>query len=231
MTTFIAAGSNLNDRLKNLTNAVNALKQAGYDISGISPVYETPAALLYATAKDDWNRPYLNCIIRLNTDKNAFDLLTDLKDIEKKAGRNASERWAPRPIDLDIIEHNNEKIDTPELCVPHKLCLKRSFVLDPLSFFKSVSPEFLYTRTHQPLIMGILNVTPDSFSDGGQNNQIKTFVQNFTAWQDGLVPLIDVGAESSRPDATPLSDEEEIKRLENVFNFTKSLKKDLFSPR
>ena len=67
MTTFIAAGSNLNDRPNNLLFAIEALKQAGYNVTGVSPVYETPAALLYATAKDDWNKPYLNCLIRLET--------------------------------------------------------------------------------------------------------------------------------------------------------------------
>ena len=231
MTTYIAAGSNLNNRLQNLKNAANLLIQKGYEILQASPVYETPAALLYETAKDDWNKPYLNCVFKINTDKDAFRLLNDLKEIERLSGRDFFKRWAPRPVDLDIIMHNDEQIDTPDLCIPHKLYLERNFVLDPLSCFCQVPKENLYTDVHQPLIMGILNVTPDSFSDGGQNNQIETFVQNFNAWQDGLVPLIDVGAESSRPDATPLSDEEEIKRLENVFKFTKSLKKDLFSPR
>lgn len=231
MTTYIAAGSNLNNRYENLKTAANLLIQKGYKILQASPVYETPAALLYDTAKDDWNKPYLNCVFKIQTDKNAFRLLDDLKEIERLSGRDFSKRWAPRPVDLDIIMHNNEQIDTPDLQIPHKLYLERNFVLDPLSCFCKIPIENLYTDAHQPLIMGVLNVTPDSFSDGGQNNQIETFVQNFNAWQDGLIPLIDIGAESSKPNATPLSDEEEAKRLKNVFKFTKSLKKDLFSPR
>ena len=231
MTTFIAAGSNLNDRQKNLLSAVKALIQAGYHVTGVSPVYETPAALLYDTAKDDWNKPYLNCLIRLETKKSAFELLADLKKIEKNAGRNADERWAPRPIELDIIEHNDEHIDTPELCVPHKQYLKRSFVLDPLSCFKAVPPEFLYTETHQPLIMGILNITPDSFSDGGQNNQPGVFEKKAALWADHLIPLIDVGAESTRPGARPLDPAEEIQRLATVFDFVKNREKTPFSPR
>lgn len=231
MTTFIAAGSNLDDRLNNLLSAVKDLTRAGYNITGVSPVYETPAALLYATAKDEWNRPYLNCMIRLETKKSAFELLADLKKIERNAGRNAAERWAPRPIDLDIIEHNGEHIDTPELSVPHKQCLKRSFVLDPLSYFKAVPPEFLYTKTHQPLIMGILNITPDSFSDGGQNDQPGAFEKKAALWADHLIPLIDVGAESTRPGARPLNSEEEIQRLKNVFDFIKNREKTPFSPR
>lgn len=231
MTTFIAAGSNLNDRTDNLISAVRALKQTGYDVTGVSPVYETPAALLYETAKDGWNKPYLNCVIRMETEKNAFNLLADLKKIEKNAGRNAAERWSPRPIDLDIVEHNGEHIDTPELTIPHKQCLKRSFVLDPLSFFKPVPPEFLYTKTHQPMIMGVLNITPDSFSDGGLNNQAGVFEKKAALWEKRLIPLIDVGAESTRPTARPLDCQEEIQRLENVFDFVKHREKTPLSPR
>ena len=231
MTTFIAAGSNLNDRTANLKNAARLLEQYGYAVAAASPVYETPAALLYETAQDDWNKPYLNCVFKIETDRDAFKLLADLKAIEKEMGRDFSKRWSPRPIDLDIIKHNDEHINTPELCVPHKLYQERNFVLDPLSFFIPVPPETLYTPAHQPMIMGILNVTPDSFSDGGKNNHIETFEKNFRLWESALVPLIDVGAESTRPDAAPLSAEEEIKRLEIVFAFTRSLKKTLFSPR
>ena len=231
MTTFIAAGSNLNDRPENLKTAARLLKQYGYTVVAASPVYETPAALLYETAQDDWNKPYLNCVFKIETNRDAFKLLADLKAIEKEMGRNFSKRWSPRPIDLDIIRHNDENISTPELCVPHKLYLERNFVLDPLSFFIPVPSEALYTPAHQPMIMGILNVTPDSFSDGGRNNNIEAFEKNFGLWEKALVPLIDVGAESTRPNAVPLSAEEEIKRLENVFQFTKNRKKDLFSPR
>ena len=231
MTTFIAAGSNLNNRSENLKTAARLLTETGYPVQAASPVYETPAAMLYETAQDDWNKPYLNCVFKIETDRNAFKLLADLKQIEKKMGRDFTKRWSPRPIDLDIIMHRNERIDTPELCIPHKLYPERNFVLDPLSFFTAVPPEALYTPVHQPMIMGILNVTPDSFSDGGQNNNIETFEKNFELWEKALVPLIDVGAESTRPNALPLSAEEETSRLKNVFQFTKNRKKDLFSSR
>lgn len=231
MTTFIAAGSNLNDRPANLKTAARLLEKYGYTVIAASPVYETPAALLYKTAQDDWNKPYLNCVFKIETKRDAFTLLADLKKIEKQMGRDFSKRWSPRPIDLDIIKHNNEQIDTPELCIPHKLYLERNFVLDPLSFFTAVPSEALYTPTHQPMIMGILNVTPDSFSDGGQNNNIETFEKKFGLWEKSLVPLIDIGSESTRPNAVPLSAGEEMKRLESVFTFTKSLKKEIFAPR
>ena len=104
-------------------------------------------------------------------------------------------------------------------------------MLDPLSCFKAVPPEFLYTETHQPLIMGILNITPDSFSDGGQNNQPGVFEKKAALWADHLIPLIDVGAESTRPGARPLDPAEEIQRLATVFDFVKNREKTPFSPR
>ncbi|MDW7673177.1 MAG: dihydropteroate synthase [Bacillota bacterium] len=63
------------------------------------------------------------------------------------------------------------------------------------------------------LLMGILNVTPDSFSDGGKFDNIKKAVEH--AWQmvkDGA-DIIDIGAESTRPTAAPVSLEEELKRI------------------
>lgn len=62
-------------------------------------------------------------------------------------------------------------------------------------------------------IMGILNITPDSFYDGGQFNSIETAVDQASKMiQDGA-DIIDVGAESSRPDAKPVSEQEELEKI------------------
>ena len=62
-------------------------------------------------------------------------------------------------------------------------------------------------------IMGILNVTPDSFSDGGQFNNVEKAVGRAKQMlQDGAA-IIDVGGESTRPGHTQISDEEEIARV------------------
>lgn len=73
--------------------------------------------------------------------------------------------------------------------------------------------KLLHDSGHHPLIMGILNLTPDSFSDGGDyfsKNHSLDHVQNMIL--EGA-DIIDVGAESTRPSADPISAEEEIKRL------------------
>lgn len=230
MTSYIAAGTNDGNRENNLLSALEHLKRI-CAVTSVSPLYETPAALLFDTARDDWNKPYLNCVFQIETDKDAFSLLRGLQKIERDMGRGEHEQWSPRTIDLDIIEHNGERIDTPELTVPHKQCLKRSFVLDPLSFFKPVAPEYLYSKTHQPAMMGILNVTPDSFSDGGKNDKIDAFVRHVDEWESRHIAFIDVGAESTRPDAAPVSAAEESHRLSDVFNYMKKRTKTPFSAR
>src|SRR3954452_15238211 len=63
------------------------------------------------------------------------------------------------------------------------------------------------------LIMGVLNVTPDSFSDGGKYNQIDHAVQRAIEMVRNGVDLIDIGGESTRPGYTPISVEEELDRV------------------
>lgn len=73
-----------------------------------------------------------------------------------------------------------------------------------------------YSR--KTLVMGILNVTPDSFSDGGVNYGLDDALRNaYQMVQDG-VDIIDVGGESTRPGFTPVSDEEEIARIVPVIS-------------
>lgn len=63
------------------------------------------------------------------------------------------------------------------------------------------------------LIMGILNVTPDSFSDGGKYNDLDNAVKHAKEMIEEGADIIDIGAESTRPGHTVISDEEEIERL------------------
>ncbi len=65
----------------------------------------------------------------------------------------------------------------------------------------------------RPLVMGILNVTPDSFSDGGQFSALDAALSRAEQMIEEGVDIIDIGGESSRPGATPLSLEEELQRV------------------
>jgi dihydropteroate synthase len=62
-------------------------------------------------------------------------------------------------------------------------------------------------------VMGVLNVTPDSFSDGGKFNQLDTAMQHVHRMVDAAVDVIDVGGESTRPGAESVGVDEEINRV------------------
>jgi dihydropteroate synthase len=68
-------------------------------------------------------------------------------------------------------------------------------------------------HSQRPLIMGILNLTPDSFSDGGRYSTIDTAIHAAYQMINDGADIIDIGAESTRPGATPISLQEELDRL------------------
>lgn len=70
-----------------------------------------------------------------------------------------------------------------------------------------------FDLTHEGLIMGVLNVTPDSFSDGGCFSTEDTAVEHGRALERAGADLIDVGGESTRPGSAAVSAEEELRRV------------------
>ena len=65
----------------------------------------------------------------------------------------------------------------------------------------------------RPMVMGVLNVTPDSFSDGGEFSDVETAVAHARQMAAAGADIIDVGGESTRPGAAPVSVEEELERV------------------
>ncbi len=68
-------------------------------------------------------------------------------------------------------------------------------------------------RQRRTFIMGILNVTPDSFSDGGLYNNTESAVRRALEMIEQGADIIDIGGESTRPGHTPISAEEELERV------------------
>ncbi|MFP3379769.1 dihydropteroate synthase [Bacillus sp. SIMBA_069] len=73
--------------------------------------------------------------------------------------------------------------------------------------------EYTLNLNEKTLIMGILNVTPDSFSDGGSYNELEAAVRHAKEMRDEGAHIIDIGGESTRPGFAKVSVEEEIKRV------------------
>ncbi len=86
---------------------------------------------------------------------------------------------------------------------------------------------FDYDLKQKTLIMGILNVTPDSFSDGGKYNSISLAVKHAKKMVDDGADIIDIGGESTRPGAKKISKETELKRILPVI---KKLSKEIDIP-
>ncbi len=215
MKTWIGLGSNQGDRRGNLEAAGRELQLLSKEKIRASPIYTTPA-LIPEGGPEAWRIPFLNAVIEMDWRGSAMDLLVQLKMIEAKLGRIQSERWAPRVIDLDILLFGDQTLAETRgehhLKVPHSGLLERSFVLDPL---KDLLPRFFQKARlvpgHSPLWMAILNFTPDSFSDGGELASDLDFSVRLSKLDDAQI--LDVGAESTRPGATPLDAKEEWLRL------------------
>lgn len=77
-------------------------------------------------------------------------------------------------------------------------------------------PPLLLGQT--PLVMGILNVTPDSFSDGGQHNRVAAAVAHAQEMLAEGADIIDIGGESTRPGAEPVGVQEELDRVMPVID-------------
>jgi len=126
-TAYIALGTNVGARERNLREALRLLAEAGIRILKISSIYETEPVDYLAQA---W---FLNAAFEAQTDSPALDLLHKLRAIESAMGSKKPLAKGPRLIDLDILLYGNDAIATPELQVPHPRMLERRFVLVPLA--------------------------------------------------------------------------------------------------
>lgn len=71
-------------------------------------------------------------------------------------------------------------------------------------------------RLRRPLVMGIVNVTPDSFSDGGRHSSVESAVAHGLALVAEGADILDVGGESTRPFSEPVDEAEELRRTAEV---------------
>lgn len=82
-----------------------------------------------------------------------------------------------------------------------------------MTFTQSINANGRLITFEKPLIMGILNVTPDSFYDGGKHNSAEQALVKAEELITAGADIIDIGAYSSRPGASPVSPQEEINRV------------------
>jgi dihydropteroate synthase len=225
---LIALGANLRSRFGSprdtLHFAVSEMMREGIQVLYQSPVYLTAPVPI---SDQPW---YHNAVIRVVTKHTPTELLQVLQSIENRFGRIRSERNAPRIIDLDILAYHDVVMESDDLILPHPRLQERAFVTYPLRdvaadwahpvYHLSVSemieklPEGQeIIKTYRPLIMGIVNVTPDSFSDGGQyHDSSRAIAHGLKLIAEGA-DILDIGGESTRPMAGPVAPEDEQQRI------------------
>jgi len=136
----IGLGSNEGDAAGHVRAAFDRLAEAGSVIAR-SSLYATPP----------WGvtdqPPFVNAAALLDTTLTPHELLAALQRIEREAGRVATYRWGPRVLDLDILAFGDQRIDEPDLTIPHAHLAERAFVLVPLA---AIDPAYVPLRDALP---------------------------------------------------------------------------------
>src|SRR5438094_284285 len=128
---YLSLGSNMGDPATNLNTAIAGLRALG-DVVAVSSFYETEPVELTA---QPW---FLNCAVKLDTEKMHKQLMSGILDLEKEMGRRRQQNKGPRIIDIDILLFGNSIIETKGLTIPHPAMHQRRFVLEPLA---EIAPE------------------------------------------------------------------------------------------
>jgi 2-amino-4-hydroxy-6-hydroxymethyldihydropteridine diphosphokinase len=140
---FLALGSNLGDRRAHLAGAVARIP----DIVAVSQLYETDPV-----GGPPGQGAYLNCVVELRTTRTPRELLAEAQAAEAAARRVRVERWGPRTLDVDVLLVGEEKVDEPDLVVPHPRMWERGFVLVPLA---DLAPELVIGHLTSDLARGV----------------------------------------------------------------------------
>ena len=123
----LGLGGNVGDTRKEMVSALGLLERnPGISLVAVSPLYLTPP-----WGKTD-QPPFLNAAARIETTLSPRSLLNAILDVERNLGRERSERWGPRTIDIDILVFGNADVDEPWLHIPHPRLKDRAFALVPL---------------------------------------------------------------------------------------------------
>jgi len=140
VTAYLSLGSNLGDREEEIKRALAALERAGVRIVRTSSFFETEPV---GYADQPW---FLNLAAEVATSLGPRSFMDLCLSIERASGRQRSFTGAPRLIDIDILLHADEVLDSPGLIIPHPRMAERRFVLEPLA---EIAPDLLHPLLHR----------------------------------------------------------------------------------
>jgi 2-amino-4-hydroxy-6-hydroxymethyldihydropteridine diphosphokinase len=118
---YVALGSNIGDRRAQLARARAA-------IAALPDTRVIAESLIEETEPIGPAQPwFLNQMIAIETELSPHELLRELQEIERRAGRTRATRWGPRTLDLDIVCFRQQSVHEPDLLVPHPELANRVF--------------------------------------------------------------------------------------------------------
>ncbi|WP_306119361.1 MULTISPECIES: 2-amino-4-hydroxy-6-hydroxymethyldihydropteridine diphosphokinase [unclassified Roseitalea] len=125
---LVGLGGNVGDVPATMQAALDALDdRADCTVAAVSPVYSTPPWGITDQAR------FLNACAALETRLTPHALMDVVLQIERGAGRERTERWGPRTLDIDILVYGALTVTTDRLTIPHPRMFDRGFVLVPLA--------------------------------------------------------------------------------------------------
>jgi 2-amino-4-hydroxy-6-hydroxymethyldihydropteridine diphosphokinase len=151
---FLGVGSNEGERLERISSAIRALAATPQiRVVQMAMIIETEAV------GGPPQPAYLNTVLEMDTSLEPMELLNALQRIEQRLGRLPStQRWGPRPIDLDLLLYEDRVMQLPTLCVPHPRMQERRFVLEPLT---QLAPDVVHPVLRRTVKALLAELAPD----------------------------------------------------------------------
>lgn len=133
---LVSLGANLGNTLETMRSASRLIRDA-FENSRIelSPIFKTPPV-----GGPSGQGDFLNSVVRIDHALSVWEVWERIKRIENELGRQRFRRWESRRIDIDLLMHDQDRVWTPHLKVPHPRMSMRTFVIHPAC---EIAPDWI----------------------------------------------------------------------------------------
>lgn len=133
---LVSLGANLGNTLETMRSASRLIRDA-FENSRIelSPIFKTPPV-----GGPSGQGDFLNSAVRIDHALSVWEVWERIKRIENELGRQRFRRWESRRIDIDLLMHDQDRVWTPHLKVPHPRMSMRTFVIHPAC---EIAPDWI----------------------------------------------------------------------------------------